>query len=459
MALKDSNLLKNGFYNTVSGIIRIGVGILTIPALIRILGIEEYGLWTLVSAVIGMLTLAEAGLSVSTTVFAAQDIGKGDGEGLSQTLTITFGSMLLLATVAAVITYFLSEFIVSYFPKISESQQQSYTNSLQIGGLVVWTRLLQQVLVGIEQAHQRYDLVNILHTIHSLFVNLGIIVIAWFGGLTVQLMQWQAAMSLTILLSHICIVWLLTRKLNLHISWNNKKAFFVARYSLLNWFTSIGTALFSRADRLILGSVLGAQATGIYSAICSTTGQINLLSALPVQPIIPYLNNILSGDNLKEASEVKKYIKNLFKINIFLSLGLGALFVSISPLITRFLFPDTGNEYIYVFCIASVIYGLYASNAVGYYILLSTDKVSSCLVIVGLSGILSLIMIYIGASNFGLLGAIIGNSGYLLTLLLISLGMNQLAIRQDEWLKWLKFPLICFFFIIIINIMIFQYFL
>jgi O-antigen/teichoic acid export membrane protein len=38
-----NNFLKNGFYNTSAGIIRIGLAILTIPLLIRLIGIEDYG--------------------------------------------------------------------------------------------------------------------------------------------------------------------------------------------------------------------------------------------------------------------------------------------------------------------------------------------------------------------------------------------------------------------------------
>jgi hypothetical protein len=54
-----SNFLKNGFYNTVAGIIRIGLAILTIPLLIRLIGIEEYGLWTLASTVIIVVSVTK----------------------------------------------------------------------------------------------------------------------------------------------------------------------------------------------------------------------------------------------------------------------------------------------------------------------------------------------------------------------------------------------------------------
>ena len=120
--MKDS-FLKNGFYNTAGGIIRIGLAILTIPLLIRLIGVEEYGLWTLASSVIAIVGLAEAGLATATTVFVSQDLGKEDSDGLSQTLTVTVGAMLILATIAAFALWFGAEGIVSIFTKLDNTQQ------------------------------------------------------------------------------------------------------------------------------------------------------------------------------------------------------------------------------------------------------------------------------------------------------------------------------------------------
>jgi O-antigen/teichoic acid export membrane protein len=94
-----NSLLKNGFYNALAGAIRIGLALLTIPILIRIIGVEEYGLWTLASAVVQIVNLAEAGLSMATTVFLSQDLAKEDIDGVSQTLTVT------IRTVAATSCY------------------------------------------------------------------------------------------------------------------------------------------------------------------------------------------------------------------------------------------------------------------------------------------------------------------------------------------------------------------
>lgn len=446
-----NSLLKNGFYNSVAGLIRIGLGILIIPVLIRLIGIEEYGLWTLASAVVVMVTLAEAGLSTATTVFVSQDLGKKDVDGLSQTLTVTFGAMLILATLAAVTLVMGAEGIINLFPKLGQEQQLKVIQATQIGGLVVAARLLQQALVGVEQAYQRYDLMNVLNTMQYVLLCTGMLAVVWLGGRTVELMQWQALTSVVSLLSHVWIVRSLLKDINPRLSWNQQKAMAVGGYSLMMWLNTLGSTLFSRGDRLIVGSLLGSQVVGVYAAITDVTAQINSFSALPVQPLLPSLSNLIEHQDINR-HQLKQQVKQATQINGLVALGMGASLITLSPLIVRIFFGvQTTSEYITLFCIATAIYAFYSCHAVGYYSLLATKAVKTCALIQLLGSLSSLLLIAVGAYKFGLIGAILGNLGYLTTFLVTVFGMKRLSISAYFWFKWLSFPLSWFSLVILIH--------
>ncbi|MBD2562671.1 MULTISPECIES: lipopolysaccharide biosynthesis protein [Nostoc] len=446
-----NSLLKNGFYNSITGLIKIGLGILIIPILIRLLGIEEYGLWTLASAVVVMVTLAEAGLSTATTVFVSQDLGKKDIDGLSQTLTVTIGAMLILATLAVVALWMGAEPIMNLFPKLGQLQQLKVIQAIKIGGLVVAARLLQQILIGVEQAHQRYDLMNVLNTIQSVLLNVGMLIVVWLGGRTVELMQWQAGVGVVTLVSHIWVVRSLLQNMNLRLSWNQNKAVAVGGYSLMMWLNTLGSMLFSRGDRLIVGSLLGTQALGVYASITDITAQINSFSALPVQPLLPTLSNLIGQQNINQR-QLEQQLKQATQINGLVALGMGATLITLSPLILKLLFSEqTASQCLMIFCIATAIYALYSCHAVGYYSLLGTNAVKTCALIQLLSSFSSLGLIAIGAYNFGLTGAIIGNLGYLTTSIVTVFGMKRLSVSYTLWFKWLCFPLIWFFIVVLLN--------
>ena len=439
----NNNFLKNGLYNAAGGIIRIGLAILTIPLLIRLIGVEEYGLWTLSSTVITIVALAEAGIATATTVFVSQDLGKKDVNGLSQTLTITVGGMLILATLAAIALFFGAESIVNLFPKLVKTQQSAVIQALQFGGFVIWSKLIQQVLIGVQQAYHCYILLNIVNTIQYFFLSLGLFGVAWFGGRTVSLMQWQALISVVSLLIHASVVRSLLQNVCLHPRWKTEKFIEIASYSLMAWLTSLGTALFSRGDRLIVGYFLGSESLGIYAGITDVTTAINLSSALPVQPLVPIVSNYAAKNNINNPEFVQQ-VKQALEVNALFALGSAAWLFMLAPLLMPLIFqPTVTNNTILLFRIATMIYGLFSLNAVGFFILLSiAPKLVMSIELI--SGCFSLILIAIGSSKFGLLGAMMGNVGFILTWLMIFFGLKLLKLPEFLWLKSLIFPLIWF---------------
>ena len=77
-------MLRNGFFNLAGSMIRLGLAVVMIPLLIHLIGVDEYGLWTLVNAALSMAALAEGGLSISTTYFLSADLAADDNVAISK---------------------------------------------------------------------------------------------------------------------------------------------------------------------------------------------------------------------------------------------------------------------------------------------------------------------------------------------------------------------------------------
>ncbi len=431
-------MLKNGLYNIIGAVIRVGITFLTIPVIIRLMGVEEYGLWTLVSTVIGIVGLAEGGLSISTTVFLSRDLANEDVKGISQTLTVSFIGMLVLADVAALILWIGAPEIIKLFTQLKPSQLAIALPALRYGGFVIWARLLQQIFVAIEQSYQQYGLMNSLNTVQTGFTNVGMIAVTWFGGRTLALMQWHMVVAFGMLLAHTWCTWGLLAKTKPRLLWSSSKGHELIKYSFMTWLTSLGSALFSQCDRLIVGGILGTKLLGIYAGITSITTQINTLSAFAVQPLLPRLTSLLQNRATNPLA-LYKQIKQVQQVNIFIAIGLGIGLLTFTPLVFGFIFPGVSNqEYTLAFRIAIVIYSLYSLNAVGYYALLSLGAVKTSTVILIGSSSITLLMIYIGAKNWGLLGASIGNAGYICTLMCTVLALKYLKIPIQQWIRWIQ---------------------
>lgn len=438
--MSRGSILRNGIYNSIGSAIQMVLSILIIPVLIRGIGLDEYGLWTLVASVFGLVELAEIGLSVSTTYFVSRDLSDAEHSSIAQTLTVTVGVLLALATLAAGLLWAGAHVIVGMMSALHVSQRLIAAQALRISAVIVWADLLRRVLVGIEQAFQRYDLINLLVTGQAILHSLGLLLIAALGGTVLSLVAWQAALSLGALLAHIGIVRWLLRDYHFRPVWSWSRVREIVRYSGLTWLTSLSSALFSKADRLVIGASLGTEVLAVYGAITSVTAKINHLSAVPVQPLLPALSALVKQRS-RDSGELQGHVQQAIHINAVAALGLSAMLFIFAPWVMQILLSDAATaEAILAFRLAVVIYGAYSLNAVGYYVLLGVNAVLLLMGIQMAGAVLALAGISLAARSWGLVGAIAGNAGYLLTWWLLVSGMKRLDLRFAAWGRWFAFP-------------------
>lgn len=446
-------MLKDGVYNLVGAIIRLIVVSVTIPVLLRLIGIQEFGLWTLVSAAISIATLAEAGLSISTTVFLSKDLIRNDNVATSETLTITIGLMLLLATLAALVMIYGADFIVTLFSKLTPTEQETAVASIRIGSIVVWARLMQSVLIGPIQALHRFGILNVVNTFQAVVTNSVLVIVAAKGGLTVEMTMGIALVSVGFFLIFVLVDYKLLEGRQIAIRLNRSKLNAIGRYSLLTWSSALGGQFFSQGDRLIVGSVLGTTVLGIYGAITSITVQITSLTAMALSPLLPRLSGTWSQESAGKV-DVQTQLEQATVFNAFVTVGAGSLMFILAPYIVLFVIPDSNiGDVLLAFQIAILIYAIYPLNAVGYYMLFADGAVRTNLIINLLSGSLALLLIWFGAYSIGLLGAIFGNIGYVGSLAFIYFGMRYVQIPFINWVRWIRLPLLWLASVIVINLL------
>jgi O-antigen/teichoic acid export membrane protein len=411
-------MLRSGLFNVVGQVIRVASALLVIPLLTRLLGIEGYGLWVLVSAITGVVILAEAGLTTSTTVFVAQDLATQDEARLASALTTVCSLMLVLASAAAVLLWVFSPTLAGYLPNLSPEQQELVGTTLQIAALSIWALLMQQVMGGIVMAYERYDLVNGLRIAQSISSSVGLVAAAWLGRTIVGLMVVQAAVNIFILLAGVIIVASLTRFLIFRPRFERHRFVAIGRYSAVTWAGSLGSTLFLQGDRLIVGAILGPYLLGIYGVITGLAVQINSLSALLVQPILPLASHLYHVGSAEAMDRLRTEFHKSTALNV-LAVGILCLvLVSVAPLVLRVMLPSTIEGYqVTALRLSSIVYAIYSTSATGYFVLFATDDAVTNTVLALLGATLALSMIAVLSQLMGLLGAVLGNAGYIVVIL------------------------------------------
>lgn len=436
---QDPSLLRNGLYNMGGATVRGVVGLLTLPFLIRFLGIREYGVWSLAYAVFALMTMSEAGISFAASAFLSKDLAKKDFREASRTLTFILISAVLLSSALGLFLWKAGPLIVRPLAGFGSAERAVAGRALQIAGFPVSVFILQRTLVGVEQAFDRYATINVLEVCQSLLANVGLVVVAWLGARTIDMMKWQGIACAVLLIAHCFVVFRLLRGKGLRVEWSGSKARQIFRYNLATWTSTLGSAAFGQCDRFIVGGVLGAPLLGIYSVITNLTSKINSFSATAVQPLVPSISRDVALN-----APTQGRIRQATQLNALIAIEAGIFLYVLADWIMRLLAPGaTALPYIQGLQIAAVIYALYSLNAPGYYILFSIGGARTNAVVTLSSSVISLVLILAGARHFGLLGAVAGNAGYLGTLLLAVTGLRKTEIALSRYLNWMALPLLC----------------
>lgn len=445
-------MLRKGSYVGISGVIRLSISVITIPVLISTIGTEEYGIWSFSHAIISFLAFLEAGFSNTTTVFLSHAISQKESTDFKKTIASLGTFIFLLATTASSLVLIASNQAISYFPNILD--ESVGRQIFLFGAVAIWSRLLQQFFIGILQAFEDYKTFSLLNTGQGGLISIGMLIVAAVGGKTSELMFWHAIANLLFLGIYLFIS---LRQVNIFgnlVYLDRNKFIDILKYVSPLWFSSLGMIFFAQGDRIIVGKLFLPETLGMYSAITDICRQINSISALPIRPLISNLSKkdiVLSSKNKKYSSSKLLTTLNLIRIstqiNAILVVFISSSILALLPLIGKIIFNgfDVDQKtYLLSLYAGIMIYSAYSLNAPGYYTLLSFGDVRRSSVVITASSFLSLVLIYLLGIEFGLVGSIIGNSGFLLTLLLSCLSMKNIHENFFSWISWIKMPLLMF---------------
>jgi O-antigen/teichoic acid export membrane protein len=449
-------MVTKSFSNTLASIIRMAVQILTIPILIKNIGIEEYGLWSLISAILAFGMLAEFGLSVTATTFIASSLAVKDNQKTSENIFFICMFALFTSTISAFTIFVFSGHILSLSKFLSQDSTYmlNATKVLQVGVVLLVSRIFQQVITGIAYGYGEYVLINILSTLYVVISNIGIIIITSYGGKSLELMYFLASIST---IATIVYAITIAKKVELFfckISWDEFNISNLIHYSFYAWISTVGNTLFAQGDRLVIATSLTSVEVGIYSTIINVASQINGLTTAVMHPVIPKISTLWTlyktGSSNSSYSTLKTETRKLLSLNFFVSLLTGIVLSVFASEIINILMSEQADKIAATkqLQIALFVYTVLSVNAFGYYILFSVNAVKESAIIQNISGAASLLCIALLSQNYGLNGAVIGNVVSFLSCLLTIIGISKLSIYPNEWLYWILpnlFLLIIFF--------------
>ncbi len=240
-------------------------GIVVTPIIVRVLGVEQYGIWSVIGSLAAFVILLDLGIGPTVIRFAAEQRGRGAAHETSELAS----AGLAIYGVLAVATVALGLGLAWVLPSAIDIPERLVwparaTLLLVVGGLAV--RFPLGLFGNLLAGQQRYDVVNLGSVLGALLyaVSVGTVLLVWGGGL---LVLGVVTFGVTVFRLALPLPWLRRELPGLRLQAalvTRSRLRELARFSLGNFLIQIASKVTFTTDVLVVGILLGTVAAGHY---------------------------------------------------------------------------------------------------------------------------------------------------------------------------------------------------
>lgn len=287
------SLIKNSIWNVSGYIIPTIVAIPALGFLARVLGTEQFGIFTLAMAIVGYASIFDAGLTraVVREVSINRNLEKEKHKIISSATICVFflscfGSLLIYIFLPQIVN--LLNVSANIIPEVRES--------LSILALSIPVFLLNQIWLAILEGEERFGVVNIQKSIsNSLIAGLPALFVLYEKDLSSAMWGLLAGRIVSMLLSFV-----ISRKDIIQAGLAFDRITFKRLISFGGWITvsNIISPLMSYMDRFIVSNILGANSIAFYTVPAEAITRISLIPGALGRAIFPKLSSANNKEDL-----------------------------------------------------------------------------------------------------------------------------------------------------------------
>ena len=161
---KGTLLVNNTFYFLLSQVVPLLVAIFSIPLLINGLGVERFGVLTLVWMVTGYYSLFDFGVGRALTKMVSERLGAGDVKEIPALVWTALFFVLLMGLVGTLLVSATSPYLAREILQIPPEMQTETLNVLYLLAVSIPIVISATSLRGVLEAYQRFAYISIVRT-------------------------------------------------------------------------------------------------------------------------------------------------------------------------------------------------------------------------------------------------------------------------------------------------------
>jgi O-antigen/teichoic acid export membrane protein len=262
------SLVRNAVSNLLGAAIPALVALGTVPLVVKGLGDASYGVYSLVTAIVGYFAVIDINVTAGSVKFIAESNAHQNRDRINETVCFGLSVYALIGVLGALGLFFGAHFFVTSVFSVPAALEPEATATLKLAALGFFIGQLQSYLQSIPQSLMRYDIASRIEMFFGTVVPLltvGVLLLG-YGLFEVILLR---VITSTI---HCCVLWFWIRRLLPGLAWKRPGAALkreLLGFSAYSFLSRFATLSYAYADKLIIGALVGV--TGLaYFTVAST---------------------------------------------------------------------------------------------------------------------------------------------------------------------------------------------
>lgn len=403
--MRTSNSIKNSLIGVIASLVNILASFIAQKLFINLLGIQYLGLNGLFTNILSFLGIAELGIGEAIIFNMYKPIAEDDKEKIKSLMQFYKKAYLYIIGIILLVGMSITPFVENF---VGETD-------LNINIKMVYLLFLFQTVSSyflaykrsILYASQKNYIVNIIHILYILVLNIGQIAMLY---LTSNYFLYLAVKIVCVILENIAITLYVNKNFNYLNEKNVKKLSDEMNKDIFSrikamFLHKIGSFVINGTDNILISKMFGVLYVGLYSNYYMITNAVTTLFSQFISASVPSIGNLLVENN-----DDKTYLtfKRIRFLNFYIATCTGTcILLVIQPFITLWI----GNEYLLSIPVVLAI-------VFNYYQKMMRKTYDSFMVAAGIcienkfvpiiESILNIVFSIIFAKMFGLIGIFIG---------------------------------------------------
>lgn len=262
---KSSNLFTNSIFNLAGQIVPLLVGLITIPLLIRNLGLESFGLLSLLWVFLGYLAFLDLGMSRAIIKQVAEDLSKNLRWNIPSLMSSAITVISIVSVISSLILILSANYLAVHLFKIPTHLEEEARNSIFVVAASIPLITITALYRGVLEAEQRFLSANVLQA----SVGTLTYVVPLLGSVVSKsLFHIMILLFITRLFSLVVHIWFAQKILPEVLVWKRPDHIALKRVLYFgSWLTisSLISPLMVYFDRFVLGTFVDVASLAFYT--------------------------------------------------------------------------------------------------------------------------------------------------------------------------------------------------